>query len=375
MGIIRLLLAISVVFHHLDSVLGFRIIRGDLAVQAFFIISGFYMALILNEKYVGARYSYKLFLTNRFLRIYPTYWLILIASVIYSFHIATPTNPNAFEYYAHLHSDLSGIPFVFAMFYDILQNIFVFVSVDFIKINPNDSLQLVVNTAWTLKIELMFYLIAPFIVRKSLRTVVLVACTSLGIRYFVWAIDRLNGYPLNTRFFLGQVCFFLFGVLTYHLYTKLRKKNYPLKMHLTVLSLFILLTFTYNFLPVIRIKWWNFSDWMYFICLIVTIPSAFLYLGKSRVDRFLGNLSYPIYITHLLVIGLFTTELDFPGKKDSFPFLVLLTTILLAMIITKYIEQPIEWYRQLRIKTFRKRKDTKREQKPRQKSKHSKQAE
>ena len=47
-------------------------IRGYVSVQVFYIISGFYMALILNTKYVGPG-SYRVFIANRLLRIFPAY--------------------------------------------------------------------------------------------------------------------------------------------------------------------------------------------------------------------------------------------------------------------------------------------------------------
>ena len=52
------------------------------AVKIFFVISGFYMALILNEKYLLKTDSYKLFITNRILRLYPLYLITFIASLI-----------------------------------------------------------------------------------------------------------------------------------------------------------------------------------------------------------------------------------------------------------------------------------------------------
>ena len=60
-----------------------RLMGGVVAVQAFYIISGFYMALILNTKYVGAG-AYRVFIGNRFLRIYPVYWVVLILTVVLS---------------------------------------------------------------------------------------------------------------------------------------------------------------------------------------------------------------------------------------------------------------------------------------------------
>jgi len=61
MGLLRLILAISVVLAHTSYIFGFGLVGGQAAVQAFYIISGFYMALVLNEKYIGENRSYYLF--------------------------------------------------------------------------------------------------------------------------------------------------------------------------------------------------------------------------------------------------------------------------------------------------------------------------
>ena len=52
MGILRTILALAVVVYHSYKLFGFRMCGGQVAVEAFYIISGFYMALVLNEKYV-----------------------------------------------------------------------------------------------------------------------------------------------------------------------------------------------------------------------------------------------------------------------------------------------------------------------------------
>ncbi|EPR37113.1 hypothetical protein dsx2_1056 [Desulfovibrio sp. X2] len=52
MGVLRLFLALSVVAGHAQStVFGYRGIPATYAVNCFFIISGFYMSMILNGKY------------------------------------------------------------------------------------------------------------------------------------------------------------------------------------------------------------------------------------------------------------------------------------------------------------------------------------
>ena len=78
MGIIRFILASSVIALHCNSLLGLRLVGGDIAVQAFYIISGFYMALVLDGKYNATNWNgYKLFIGNRLLKLYPIYWLTL----------------------------------------------------------------------------------------------------------------------------------------------------------------------------------------------------------------------------------------------------------------------------------------------------------
>jgi peptidoglycan/LPS O-acetylase OafA/YrhL len=52
MGSLRFFLAFSVAFGHFGPPLGFP--TSDIAVQNFYVISGFYMALVLNEKSVPA---------------------------------------------------------------------------------------------------------------------------------------------------------------------------------------------------------------------------------------------------------------------------------------------------------------------------------
>ena len=59
MGIIRILLAISVVIAHSSLFLGYNIANGLVAVQIFYMFSGFYMFMILSEHYTSVRKFYK----------------------------------------------------------------------------------------------------------------------------------------------------------------------------------------------------------------------------------------------------------------------------------------------------------------------------
>jgi len=83
MGLLRLILAIAVVIAHTNSIFGLKFTGGLVAVETFFIISGFYMSMILDRKYTG-KGSYILFLSNRFLRLYPMFWVVLLLIIISS---------------------------------------------------------------------------------------------------------------------------------------------------------------------------------------------------------------------------------------------------------------------------------------------------
>ena len=93
MGILRFLLALSVIASHASGVgiplpnekqypmWASYLIDGRHSVALFFIISGFYMAMILNTKYQNNTLR---FYGNRFLRLWPTYIIVLILACIFT---------------------------------------------------------------------------------------------------------------------------------------------------------------------------------------------------------------------------------------------------------------------------------------------------
>ena len=77
MGTLRTLLAVCVIAAHTGFVVG---VGGRLAVQSFFIISGFLISYVLasNSSYAKSRKFYK----NRLLRLWPTFWLISLTTFV-----------------------------------------------------------------------------------------------------------------------------------------------------------------------------------------------------------------------------------------------------------------------------------------------------
>lgn len=95
MGSLRLILALSVFFWHVPGH-PFRLVHGGIAVEAFFMISGFYMALVITEKYSKLSSSswVSTFYQSRILRLAPTYLIIcLFEGFLYIRH----DTPNIFS--------------------------------------------------------------------------------------------------------------------------------------------------------------------------------------------------------------------------------------------------------------------------------------
>jgi peptidoglycan/LPS O-acetylase OafA/YrhL len=97
MGFVRFLLACIIVLCHTSTILGYKALPSDIAVQTFFVISGFYMSLVLNEKYPKSTNS--LFFKNRALKIYPVYWLILVLLIVWGLLVNHLGYPGTIRFY------------------------------------------------------------------------------------------------------------------------------------------------------------------------------------------------------------------------------------------------------------------------------------
>jgi len=358
MGLIRTLLAISVVIAHSSSVFGIDLVGGQIAVQAFYIISGFYMSLILNEKYIGANGSYKLFISNRFLRLFPIYWVVLILTVLTSYGIYEFTggeHSGMLASYIEHWDHLGNGSFIFLVFTNLgvfLQDMLLFLGLDlqtgslfftdsFINTEPKVYKFLMIPQGWTIGIELMFYLIAPFLVRNKLPIVLMLIALSLGLRLLLYYGADLTYDPWLYRFFPTELVFFLFGNISYKMHVKYKKNKATKNLGIGGLILILLMTFTFKFVP------YNWVMFAYFTLFFLAIPFVFELSKSWKWDRWIGELSYPIYISHMLVV-IVVSQLSLP-TYGGFGFTVIAITLVLAVILNKFVAERIEVIRQKRV--------------------------
>jgi len=318
-------------------------------------ISGFYMALILTEKY-NKKSDYKLFISNRFLKIFPTYWFVLILVFIY--HLANlcfHQNPTDILGFFNENYRLNHFTFLFLLipnftilgldttfFFGLNQSTgALFFTDNFRQFQPALYNFNFIVQAWTLSLELTFYFLAPFLNRLKNKSLLLIMSLSLGLRLFLYS-RGLNHDPWNYRFFPNELIFFLAGILMYRLYIYMKEKDLK---KFSIYSFFFYLSFllSYQFFPHERTK-----QLVLFLFSFVFIPFIFKLFKNSKVDRFIGELSFPVYISHFLIIDTLTHFTNLPHQ-----FLSVTTTIisiLFSILLLRFIIDPINRFRQSRVK-------------------------
>ncbi|MCE0521455.1 MAG: acyltransferase [Methylacidiphilales bacterium] len=360
MGLLRMLLAFSVLTAHMQgkNILGFRLIYGNLAVQCFFMISGFYMALVLNEKYFRPG-DYMPFLRQRVLRLFPACFFVLILMLviegIVSLAAGKPLETYAiwFQHAADF-SWSTWLVMIFSNVFVVGQEVNLFQAVDPVTGNlyfirhffdaPIPATSLIFNgPSWTLALEMMFYVIAPFIVRWSAWPQILVCLASVGLRIGTyWMIDPTENSWHMVHFFPYELAFFMAGSIGYQIY---RHKKALLKSLEGFTHwfrwVFFALIIAYSRLP----GGAYLRESILVPALFLMIPLLFFHTKNNPRDRLIGELSYPFYLVHSLI--LFTMR---PWVPHYFPSvfvgpLYAIMSVGSAYLIYRFIDEKIDNYR------------------------------
>jgi peptidoglycan/LPS O-acetylase OafA/YrhL len=363
MGLFRFLLAICVVMAHTASIsplIKLNYLNATSSVIIFFIISGYYMQMILSEKYtstnLGKLNNIKFYL-SRYIRIFPTYFICLVATFIYIYYInnslpAISDMQIAIVKIYNLPNNIENIIFkiwylissIFIVFQDLCLNLVVHNDIaKFTLDRSSGSIYVpsafIVPQAWSIGSELFFYLLAPLIVKINTRYIVIIIISLLLMALLFIQYSSLGDiYYRATPFTL---VYFIIGCLLYRCRDKFNiyqsKENYSVKLF----SAYFFVICITLFFP------WNglfFTFPLVLICSIF-IPSLFFITKDNLMDRFLGELSYPIYIYHMLFFWIASNNwenFDWIAIKWGLNSLQLITLIsilgtLIASIITVFL--------------------------------------
>jgi peptidoglycan/LPS O-acetylase OafA/YrhL len=369
MGVLRLFLALSVLLGHTrgHGFLGLSFVFPEIAVQSFFIISGFYMALILNEKY-NQPGQYTTFLQQRFLRLYPTYFILIVSVVVVDLIvqacIGRPWGSLAnFADHFHLFSPL-GLAVL------VIENLIIFgqdvVMLSMLDPNTgalhyfwhNDTAPpvscaafLLIGSSWSLAVEFTFYLVAPFLVRRPVRAqLVIVALCFLVRAAMYWFIPDDSTHWIYFLF-PANLYLFMTGSLAYIIYKKFPAQLTSLgRNHWWLIVLFAVLGLDYCRYPDTR--------QLYLIWLpavVFMVPLLFTLTCRSRVDRLIGELSYPVYLIHPHVLKFTIPLLADKHWQWALGPLSFAITLVLSWLFYRFVETKTERFRENLYKKSRPR--------------------
>ena len=328
MGIYRFLLALNVVIFHL---LGVPAI-GPYAVFSFFVLSGFLMTLVMKDSYGYSISGFSKYALNRFLRLFPIYWLLLFITLL-SIIIIGDDNSRSFH-------QAMFIPKTISEWFGNL-------SLIFWSEKPIEVIPRIAPATWALTIELFFYLIIGLGISSTKASTILWFGLSLCYTiYFNLTVHIGLGYG---TVWLASLPFSL-GALAYHFREEIIKTIRSLRVNVLLFIVYVSNLLLASFSSVLFGE--DISWKVGFLASVLNLAvSAFLTVYLFHIDKtlnrswntFLGNLSYPVYVFHwggaLIAAAVFD---DFVKESRVLIFgLGLFITLIISFLAEYYLSKNI----------------------------------
>lgn len=355
MGYIRFILALCVVIDHIGSIYGYKMLPGILAVKSFFIISGFYMSLVLHEKYINIPHWRLIFYINRYLRLAPLYLLILILTLLCAIIFNRTryfTLPELYYLVQHMElyellllvvANLSMIGQDLTFLFKFDENIFGFsFTLNYINAIIPAYRFLLIPQGWSLSIEIFFYLIAPFILlRRAVATTLLLLASCLA--HIMPLYFDLPFTPWTDRLFPTVIVYFLFGHISYKLYLTIKRQKFTYYSAYISLVLISLICFFYSFINIHEL----IKNNAFLVIIIISLPLVFHATKNSKYDILIASTSYPIYVSHIFIISFWGGIISvFSVHTEHDNLIMLILTLLFSAFLATCVEKKIDHFRQ-----------------------------
>jgi peptidoglycan/LPS O-acetylase OafA/YrhL len=336
MGTWRLVLAWLVIANHTAGLqdISTGLALGKVAVAAFFFISGFLMPLTFDTHYsrYGTIAGSRKFYVNRFLRIFPIYWasLLLTLLAVLAYGPTLMEHANTLEDLRHTRTYLSNLLLLGL-------NQTRAWGGDF-RFNP---------PAWTLDVELQYYLLVPFILWMTVRRRAGVAAVLVAFAVAsTYLFFRPVGFSDVDRSLLAWALFFFMG---YVFYLSPRLQEMAIRRSVVIIAIVAMLL----------VAWLSRHQNVAILSATFACVAGSAYLlviqqdrAFGPLDRLLGDLSYPTYILHWVCVQLiwrwFGEDLIRMAAAARFSLLLLMNILLSTLVAyasLRLIGDPIETLR------------------------------
>ena len=331
-----------------------------MGVQFFFVLSGFLITGILlrmKEKLPAKQYFYK-FYGRRFLRIFPLYYFYLLIIVV----LIWLTNLSFLEPFRNELQTVvrPQLPYVFFYVYD------------FFYATSKYQVTAFLTHFWSLSVEEQFYIIWPLLIlltpKKKVKALFLITII-LGpvfrlIAYVVYEHQLFpfllpNPYLAVLALPFSHIDAFAMGAFVSQFKITKPRKQLILIVSLTPLIGYLsqylaagiidLNTLGYEFKMFTAYKFiWGYSLVNYLFALIlynVYQMKLFVQVLEHVVLRFIGKISYGVYVYHVAIVYFVTKIIPFDTDSPFYYVKFYLTAVILTIIVSSLsfylLEKPI----------------------------------
>ena len=344
LGPLRFFLASCVIAAHLTNFISHI---GGLAVNCFYVISGYLITLVLKETY---NFGFVRFAINRFLRLYPTYYALLILAIW--LHLFTTGATGASPFHASWVGELQKG--------DILANALMvpwsFLSDSVVAVTDTNSLfysnvvrYRVIPSTWSIGVEMVCYLMLWIFVARNL----LFACTIflISATYHYWiafsgANPALNYFPV-----IAAMLPFSIGAMGYYLGQKINIALPSSNLQQIYILIFLICLFCINwYLSLGSSQVFYYSSYYYINNIIAFLAVSMLHKSKPSKKlnywcKWLGDLAYPMFLSHYLGGYIGWHILGMPSANRGLSifilgyFISIALSILTVLIIDKQVNK------------------------------------
>lgn len=292
---------------------------GVIAVVNFYLISGFVMTGLVRSYYSDIRKVLPFYM-DRLMRIYPQYIFFGSLTLILFLWLGTESQ--------FLKDEIS--------FRNIFYNLTI-IPLNFFMLNGIDKFMLI-PPAWSLGGELLFYLVFPLILLAGLRSYF------IAISFAIFCLAAMNiirtdmfGYVLTP----GVLFIFLSGSL---LFDYVNGNN---KERIKIIILYASMVVLFGLIIVAGKQNIRYNPEV-FLGYLAGVPILFLLslLKRRRVDEFLGNISYGIFLSHIFATYCFKQFKLFELLELKYVYIFYLMSIVMLGSVGFYlVEKPVLRFR------------------------------
>jgi len=290
-----------------------HILESAWAVKAFFVVSGFLIFMSFERS--ASIYSYA---GNRFRRIYPAYVTIVMLCALGLVFVSTKSVADYFSV-AWLKYVISNLLFL-----------------NFLQLAPPGVFEANIDHAvngslWTLKIEVMFYLMVPVFIyffRRFSPLLVMLLTYFLSLSYASLLIELARDTHVKLYFELsrqlpGQLSYFMAGAFFYYYF-------HWFERWVGYFMLGAVLVFAVRvFYPVHLLE-------PFALATIVIFFGMFLYAGNFGKY---GDFSYGLYIIHFPILQVLVWSTWFQGSPWYFLIVLICTSLLGSIVMWHLVEK------------------------------------